>query len=264
MELEREDPSYNSDVPPEARFTVAVLGGLRGVVSEFLRIHASNLQREGKYVELAQLSAWLTQLDPHSADTWSVAAWNMAYNIAATTDVPSEKWRWVEAGLKLLRDDALRINPRDPALHYELLWLFLGKVNGTLDDSGEYFNSTWRGIVTEAASRGDWASLGMDYALMQRVDEAYGPLDWADPVSSALYWGEDGLEKTTPEFSERLRMGIGLCLIAKVRADPSYAERSLAALEALSARGARSVPLEEMAQTIRDFLAERDAAGAGK
>ncbi len=256
-ELEAEDPAYNADVPPETRFTVAALGGLRGVVSEFIRLHASNLQREGNYTELAQLSAWLTQLDPHAADSWTMAAWNLSYNISSSTDVKEDKWRWVLAGMKMLRDDALRANPRDPSIHYELMWLFLNKINGTLDDVGRYYNESWRDTVRQAA--GDWASLKMEPALMRKIDAAYGPLDWSDPLSSAVYWGEHGLAAAPARVCARLRLGLAFCMFAKVRADAAYAPRALERIRALSAAGPDAT-LDEMAAALEEFIKGGGAA----
>ena len=62
------------------------------------------LQDEGRYVELAQLATVLTRMEPHTPEVWSHAAWNLAYNVSVMMPTPADRWRWVEAGIRLLRD----------------------------------------------------------------------------------------------------------------------------------------------------------------
>ena len=253
--LEAIDNTYSSNVPAETRAAVAMLGGLRGVASEFLRLHASRLQREGEFASLAQLSMWLVQLDPHSPETWSMAAWNLSYNLSASCDDPADKWRWVVAGMKLLRDDALEVNPREPKIYYELVWLFLNKVNGTLDETGAYYNSSWRKTVSAAMEGDGPESLKMDPALMRDIDSKYGKLDWTDPVSSAIYWGEAGMRACAPSaMRTELRKSLCLCLFAKIRAEPRYADKALEVAEREYA--AEPSPVHgDAIRVLRDFIA---------
>ena len=46
---------------------IAALGGLRALASEVVWFRAGRLQQEGRYVELAQMAATLTRLDPYDA-----------------------------------------------------------------------------------------------------------------------------------------------------------------------------------------------------
>ena len=78
---------------PAAEMIVAGLGGFRSIVAEVVWFRADRLQDEGRYAELAQLSTWLTYLEPHTPEVWSYAAWNLAYNISVTMPTPADRWR---------------------------------------------------------------------------------------------------------------------------------------------------------------------------
>ena len=98
------------------------------MAAEVIWFRADRLQEEGRYVEMAQLASALAFMEPHTPEVWSYAAWNLAYNVSVMMPDAPERWRWVEAGIRLLRDDGLRLNPRDPVLYRELAWMFLAKV----------------------------------------------------------------------------------------------------------------------------------------
>ena len=71
---------------------------------------------DDKFFEAAQLADWITDLEPHFAQVWVFQAWNMAYNISVKfkENAPgdySDRWRWVQRGIDLLRDEGLRYNP---------------------------------------------------------------------------------------------------------------------------------------------------------
>src|SRR5471030_3289820 len=68
--------------PPVLALTTVALGGFRGLISNALWIRASDLQDQDKYFEMVQLADWITKLEPHFSQVWTVQAWNMAYNIS--------------------------------------------------------------------------------------------------------------------------------------------------------------------------------------
>src|SRR5215471_14574056 len=96
-----EEPLDN--MPPVLAFTTKALGGFRGLISNALWIRANELQEDGKYFEMVQLSDWITKLEPHLPAVWVHLAWNMAYNISIKFNDPADRWMWVERGLNLLR-----------------------------------------------------------------------------------------------------------------------------------------------------------------
>src|SRR5215467_8643913 len=116
--LTRVAPLENA--PPVLAFTTVALGGFRGLISNILWIRATDLQDEDKFFEMAQLADWITKLEPHFVQVWLVQAWNMAYNISVKFKDFPDRWRWVERGLDLLRDDGLQYNKNETLIYREL------------------------------------------------------------------------------------------------------------------------------------------------
>src|SRR6266436_7904704 len=97
-----------TNAPPVLAFTTVALGGFRGLIANALWIRANDLQDEGKYFEMVQLADWITKLEPSFTQVWLVQSWNMAYNISVKFTLPDDRWRWVERGIELLRDQGLQ------------------------------------------------------------------------------------------------------------------------------------------------------------
>lgn len=180
--------------PLVAESAIAALGGLRSLAAEAVWFRADRLQDEGRYVELSQLASTLTFLEPHTPEVWSYAAWNLAYNISIMMPTYEDRWRWVLAAIKMLRDDGLRLNPRNAELCRELAWLFEIKLGAGIDDAADIYREKWREIVEEAAARDAWHELGLEPGMMREVAARYGIDDWAQPLASAIYFAHLGLE----------------------------------------------------------------------
>ncbi|MCF7838824.1 MAG: hypothetical protein K9N49_09365 [Candidatus Marinimicrobia bacterium] len=131
------------NAPPLVAFTTVALGGFRGLIADALWVRASRLQNEGKYFELVQLADWITKLEPRFTEVWAWQGWNLAYNISVLFPAPEDRWRWVSAGIELLRDRGLRYNPGSSELFRELGWLFQHKVGGQLDQAHWYYKRQW-------------------------------------------------------------------------------------------------------------------------
>ena len=183
--------------PAAAEGIIAALGGFRSLAAEAVWFRADRLQEDGRYVELAQLASTLTFLEPHTPEVWSYAAWNLAYNISVMMPTPEDRWRWVAAAIRLLRDEGLRLNPDDPDLCCDLAWLFQLKLAGRIDSAAATYCGKWREIVEDARARDAWHELGMTRARMQEVESRYGVKDWTDPQASAIYWAHQGLRGAT-------------------------------------------------------------------
>jgi hypothetical protein len=201
--------------PPVLALTTVALGGFRGLISNLLWMRASDLQDQDKFFEMVQLADWITKLEPHFAQVWVVQAWNMAFNISVKFNDPADRWRWVERGIELLRDEGLKYNPYDVLIHRELGWIFQFKMGDNLDDANEYYKLQWAREMSAIfeGDRPEWDELihpatadakrraallrdkyKMDPVLMKQVDETYGPLEWRLPEAHAIYWGAQGLE----------------------------------------------------------------------
>ena len=139
--LTRMDALENA--PPVLAFTTVALGGFRGLIANVLWIRANDLQKDDKFFEAAQLADWITDLEPHLHAGLAVSGWNMAYNISVKFKDFPDRWRWVERGIELLRDDGLRYNPNDVLIHRELAWFFQHKMGQNLDDANVYYKQQW-------------------------------------------------------------------------------------------------------------------------
>ena len=178
--------------PVLAEGVLASVGGLRSIAAEVIWFRADRLQEEGRYVELAQLASTLTFLEPHTPEVWSYAAWNLAYNVSVMMPTPEDRWRWVYAGLRLLRDEGLALNPDSPELCRELAWLFELKLGANIDSAAATYRAEWRRIVEDVQRRGAWGELGMDLSYMREVERQTGFTEWTDPLLSAIYWAMKG------------------------------------------------------------------------
>ena len=213
----------------QANMVIAGLGGFRGVLSEIVWFRADRLQNEGRYAEMAQLANLLAALEPHTPEVWVYAAWNLAYNISVMMPTKEDRWRWIDAALKLLRDDGLRLNPKSPELHRELAWLFLSKIGGNVDEASPLYAERWAAAVDGA--NGDWASLKMNPSLMSYIDRHYGRQDWRSPRASALYWAHHGLA-LNPAGAVRaeLRQVLYQTLMMEAVEDSRFAPEALRAM----------------------------------
>jgi hypothetical protein len=180
------------NLPPEAAFTTVALGGFRGILADLLWMRAGRLQEEGRFFELAQLSDWIARLQPRSPAIWAYHAWNMAYNIPALLPDPADRWRWVQTGLSLLRDDGMTLNPGSARLHRELAWLYLHKLGTDDDSTAPYYRAQF---AQEAPPR-------PDPALQASLDARFGPLDWSTPQAHAIYWATAGLPYAHTDFDD--------------------------------------------------------------
>lgn len=236
----------------QGEMIVAGLGGFRGLIAEVVWFRADRLQEEGRYAELAQLATTLTMLEPHTPEVWSYAAWNLAYNVSVMMPDAPERWRWVEAGLRLLRDDGMRLNPGDPALCREIAWMFLAKIGGRLDAASPYYVEQWKAKTAAAMKSGDWSALKMEPERMKAVDAEYGRQDWTSPFAAALYWAHLGMANTKPGADRReLRQICWQSLMLLAKDDARFAPRALAEM--------RTAFAETPSAMLRDLI-ERFAA----
>ncbi len=181
-----------ASAPAATEGALAALGGARSIAAEVVWFRADRLQEEGRYVELAQLASTLAFLEPHTPEVWSYAAWNLAYNVSFMMPTHEDRWRWVHAAIRLLRDRGLELNPREPELYRELAWMFELKIGTDLDSAAATYREKWRETVADVAKRDAWDELRMDPGAMAEIGREYGISDAADPMFSALYWAHAG------------------------------------------------------------------------
>ena len=226
--ITRIEPLENA--PPMLAFTTQVLGGFRGLIANALWIRTTQLQEDGKYFEMVQLADWITKLEPHIVTVWQMQSWNMAFNVSVKFSDYGDRWRWVQRGMELLRDEALRYNPEQPLLYADLGWLFQFKMGQNLDDAHFYYKMAWAIEMMNVfgGERPDFEKLinpqtpdekeralllqqkyKMDAGRMRTLNERYGPLDWRLPEAHAIYWASVGMDRSKKdEDVRRLRQGI--------------------------------------------------------
>jgi hypothetical protein len=197
---------YSADTPPALTFVMAGLGGFRGIVAEVLWFRAERLQEEARFMELVQLSEWLTKLDPHAAEAWVYNAWNLSYNISVMMIRPEDRLRWVKNGISLLRDDGLRFNPREARIYRELAWMFMNKFGITsLDEARDTYRedlanafspcvNTNGTVRLTADARKQITKFKMDADRMAALEKRFGPLDWRLAEPHAVYWATAGVD----------------------------------------------------------------------
>ncbi|MCF7855803.1 MAG: hypothetical protein K9N51_13460, partial [Candidatus Pacebacteria bacterium] len=133
------DTSIAENAPPVVAFTTVALGSFRGLVADALWLRSAKMKEEGNYFEMVQLASWIVKLQPRFTGAHAYLAWNMAYNVSVTFNDFEDRWRWVQRGIELLRDEALVYNPGDPTLFKELGWIYQHKLGQEMDDANRYY-----------------------------------------------------------------------------------------------------------------------------
>ena len=191
-------------VPSVGSGVIAALGGLRSIASEVVWFRADRLERQGRFGELVQLASILTFLEPHETEVWTYSAWNLSYNISLRMPRDEDKWFWVYSAVRMLRDEALKWNPGDPDICYELAYLFELKIGHKIDVAAPLYREEWRKIVEDVKRRDAWHELSMDRSEMAEIEKLYGIDDWTNPQASAIYWARQGLAKSDERDRARL------------------------------------------------------------
>ncbi len=215
-----------ANAPPVLAFTTVALGGFRGLIANVLWIRTTELQEDGKYFEAVQLADWITKLQPHFSQVWINQAWNMAYNISVKFPNPEDRWLWIQRGIELLRDQGLVYNPGQALMYRELAWFFQHKMGANLDDAHWLYKTEWAKMMDKVIPNGrpDYAELldpktpdakarvqqlveryKLVPAMMKKVDDTYGPLEWRLPETHAIYWGMVGIENSPAQDKMPLR-----------------------------------------------------------
>jgi tetratricopeptide (TPR) repeat protein len=178
--------------PPEVAIGMA-MGAFRGMFVNYLWLRANELKEDGKFYEAIELSRTITRLQPRFPRVWVFHAWNMAYNISVATQTADERWAWVNAGIALLRDEAIPQNPTSVLLHRELAWMFLHKIQGFADDANRYYKRElareWTYVL------GTPPGLPSDPTRAQKI-----LVDWLDPIVNAPATLEELIERERQDF----------------------------------------------------------------
>jgi hypothetical protein len=127
------DPAAIGTLPPDIALLTQT-GTFRALAIDLGFVRLEQLKEEGRFYELMQLSSWLCKLAPRYASVWSYNAWNQAYNISVCEYTPEGRWLWVSNGIRLLRDEGIRYNPKTVGLYKDLAFIYWHKIGDILDD----------------------------------------------------------------------------------------------------------------------------------
>ena len=111
---------------------LALLGGFRGVVANFVWVGVYTAYQEQHWHKVKERAELTVVLQPHSVSFWDLGAWHMAYNSSFAESInfkyPTRAYRlkiqrdWIMAGKKFL-EEGIQNNPD----RYEL-YLALGRI----------------------------------------------------------------------------------------------------------------------------------------
>jgi tetratricopeptide (TPR) repeat protein len=213
--------------PPPADVAIAAtaLGAFRGLVVDYLWLRAMRLEDEGKFFEALELARWICKLQPRLEQVWSFQAHGLAYNMSAAVDDGAQRWRWIEAGIELLRDRGIPQNPGSPELYFMLSRIYSDKIGGPFDDYQKQLKQSLalslepgfgpfggdpdlEGIAAgKYPERTAWlAEHKLDPRKILEVEKTYGPLEWHGCDAHSLYWaveGERAARKLGPNRAKR-------------------------------------------------------------
>ena len=202
------------NAPPLVAFTTVALGGFRGLLADALWLRSTRLQDEGSYFEMFQLASWIVKLQPRFTGATAFLAWNMAYNISVTCNDFNDRWRWIQRGIELIRDEALLYNPTDPELYKELSWIYLHKLGQDMDDANRHYKLQFAKLMTAAAGPApvDWDALNRAPRTPAAFRAALGDTAQLWPLLAAQKLTLDDLEsrfrtgqgKLPPELDREL------------------------------------------------------------
>lgn len=218
------NPQVTENLPATEAVLYTSLGCFRGLIANMLWMRANTLKENGQFYEAMELSDLISRLQPRFPQVWIFNSWNMAYNISVATHTARERWMWVNAGVELLRDRGIPMNPTSSGLHRQLSWIFLHKIGQYSDDMHWYYKQRlaleWQELLGVPPAGSTTAALAW-FAPIAEMDQRYFAVDeltsrtqdqlrkWMNeradlkPMMSALSLSEP------VNFSRRAREGAG-------------------------------------------------------
>lgn len=166
------------------------LGGLGGLVVDYLWLRASLQQERGEHFELQQTVRQMAVLQPRRGGLLAFQAENMAFNVSESFAASQDRWRWIQAALTLLIRDGLGRAPDEPAIARSIGWIISAAV---ADPAAERSADYLRYWYSEWAARFQGpapvlAGTGLDVERMASLAQRFGVTDWRAPELHAVYW----------------------------------------------------------------------------
>jgi hypothetical protein len=150
---------------------IALLGGFRGVVCDFVWITAHGAWEKQEWFKMKQYFITVTTLQPMSVLYWETSAWHMGWNISYSVSQDPKEPRaavrennrrlWIEEARKLLERGVENI-PERYNLYFHTGWLIMQKQDYMNADpkhgypgkhfveAAEWFKKAWKKFPDEA------------------------------------------------------------------------------------------------------------------
>lgn len=190
--------------PPFVAIGTAI-GALRGLIVDYLWIKANAMKERGLFYEAMADADLITKLQPRFAQVWAFHGHNMAYNISVATHTQAERWEWVNAGIRLVRDKGLRYNPNNMVLHRELAFWFQHKIEGVADDAHLYYKRAlcdeWHMLLGEPPEDSDART-----AWIKEIADAPATIEAAIRQTPQIDDLIQRLEAALPERDAKLKL----------------------------------------------------------
>jgi hypothetical protein len=222
----------SGDVAAELRLPLPALFVFRSLAIDYLWIRADKLKEQGQFFDALHLARLICELQPNLSKVWDFQAWNMAYNISAALPTAPERWDWIYAGIKLLRDKGLMYNPQDPTIYESLSWILRHKIGGISDDYQRYYKLRFAFEMTPLLGKGDneelsalakspreWSVVKSDPAIMKLVDllrQADPNLKTEDDVLKSLLEFRINPDRFSPAFHQGIANNRGSAALSQL------------------------------------------------
>lgn len=180
---------------------IALLGGFRGVVADFVWIDAHGSWEKQDWFKMKQYFNLVTALQPMSVLYWETSAWHMGWNISySVSQNPREprqarrelaRRQWIEEGRKFLEQGIENI-PEKYDLYFHLGWLIMQKQDYIdsdpntgypgkhFEEAAKWFKVTWSKFPTEAPT---YVSRMAGHCYMKAAEATT-----KDPEREQKYW----------------------------------------------------------------------------
>ena len=204
------------------------IGALRGLMVDYLWIKINRMKDAGLFYEVMADAELITKLQPRFSQVWVFHAHNMAYNISVATNTLEERWEWVNAGIRLLREKGLVSNPDDMVLHKELSFFFGHKIDGNSDDAHMYYKrllaDEWNTLLGSPPESWDART-----AFIKNISEAPRTLESAILLEPTVRELVDRINDELAEYRGQEESVIGFGLLEDIAQHEAISQFSMIA-----------------------------------
>ena len=161
------------ELPPSLQVTSVALGPMKGLLADVIWWRAERMLENKEFFESLQLAEWLTALQPTYESVWSYQGFNLAFNISKNFTDVEERWKWILAGIEILRDRGLVYNPdweNNRKIRAEIVNIIYRKLAEVSDVEAQRFQDKWTLIMLKYLDSGTIEELNL-------INDAYESLE---------------------------------------------------------------------------------------